>query len=288
VVRTQFRRSPRGFTLVELLVVIAIIAVLIGLLLPAVQMVRESAARTQSANNLHQMGIALNTCAEANDGHVPPWAGLWPVVNEDGRFFWFLLPYLEETSLFLADFGTSPPNWENFNPGTAQFIKTYYAPLDPSHPGNNAQISYCCNADFFVTNVGARYPSSFEPKGTTNQILIFEEFSKKTVTGFFTITYYWYATTPAQNASSMNGGGSPEASVTFAAQYNNLPSYGGANAFTAAGVLVCLGDGSTRLMGPSANNSYPYPGGTSGNIQTTFAWACDPLATAPPPTDGSW
>jgi prepilin-type N-terminal cleavage/methylation domain-containing protein/prepilin-type processing-associated H-X9-DG protein len=109
---TTHRRLRRGFTLVELLVVIAIIAVLIGLLLPAVQKARAAAAQAQCANNLRQIGLAMQNY-HADYQCLPPGVARTGRGQPSNATYWsyFILPYIEQDALAHSIPLVQYPNW---------------------------------------------------------------------------------------------------------------------------------------------------------------------------------
>jgi prepilin-type N-terminal cleavage/methylation domain-containing protein/prepilin-type processing-associated H-X9-DG protein len=121
--------KKRGFTLIELLVVIAIIAILIGLLLPAVQKVREAAARATCQNNLKQLGLAFHNFHDPNNG-LP--FNIRPSAASTVRVRWatFTLPYIEQDNIFRQYDQTI--NWHLQTNLTGQRIKTFECPSAPN------------------------------------------------------------------------------------------------------------------------------------------------------------
>jgi prepilin-type N-terminal cleavage/methylation domain-containing protein len=270
--RIKLFRKQRAFTLIELLVVIAIIAVLIALLLPAVQKVREAAARSQSSNNLRQIGLAAHNCND-NFQEMPLVSGPWKGVAAGTAtqavhrsIFFALLPYIEQDNLYKLAQNTTAVV-------TNVLVKTYASPADFTGNGSTGGASYAANWQLFQQTLSttpaafqayAAIPRSF-PDGTSN-VIMFGEVYQQCNTG--TTNFRAWAATGAWNdgrVATFNRLATINPAVLNTtttgllfqtAPRNNVAPPAGCNAMLAqtphsGGMLVTLGDASVRsVQGP--------------------------------------
>jgi prepilin-type N-terminal cleavage/methylation domain-containing protein len=258
--KLNFRSRSRGFTLIELLVVIAIIAVLIGLLLPAVQKVREAAARAQSMNNLKQQSLALHNCNDTH-GRLPAAVGFfpgngwtdsqWGTPAAHGTLQYYLLPFMEGDNIYQNTQG-----WSFNSYGTV--VKPYLSPGDRTLPADNLAwdgrggISYASNWFVFGGNGNggsqAAIPRTFVD-GTSNTIVFGERYCicRRGLSG--EVQHIW-----GHDGADVG----PGASYLSPSFWNtNLPQLKPTDAqcnpallqtLFSSGALVGLGDGSVRSV----------------------------------------
>ena len=302
------KASSRGFTLVELLVVIAIIGILVSLLLPAVQAAREAARRSQSSNNLRQIGEALHN---ANDvcGHLPPLFGTYPPVKDWNHVYtngaeggawgplpYLILPWLEQGNIHppsTIPYGKGRyPDWSAGSPAAySHVLKVYINPSDPSIASDGsyqgiAHAGYACNAQVFgrCDRNGSLISYWFTDKGLGGGPELSKSFPDGTSSTIFFTEKYGKCNPQRSPAFEWNGTwwdygwctdptwylGSPFFACDYFGTYPNAIGPGSkfqaapiatspvcdpalAQAPRSGGILVLMGDASTRIVSPTVD-----------------------------------
>lgn len=258
----KLKTTRKGFTLVELLVVIAIIAVLMSLLLPAVQKVREAAARTRSQNNLKNLGTAIHNYASSAGNSMPPTFGTGSGPVGDASFFFCLLPQLEQENLY-REFLATPISQSL----AVKSLPVLMADLDATQNRTMALTSYATNQLVFPggevggtsTIVSAKNGKRLTElrAGTSNLVFLMERAAQS---NNMSTQHYWYWA----NITLMPN---PQAVPPFQVAPpkdqidDSLPT-----AFSASGLHVLMGDSSVRAVSTSVK---PDVWTTANNPDTT-------------------
>jgi prepilin-type N-terminal cleavage/methylation domain-containing protein/prepilin-type processing-associated H-X9-DG protein len=288
----RLRSSCRAFTLIELLVVIAIIAILIGLLLPAVQKVREAAARMKCSSNMRQVAIALHSCHDTNG--VFPMGQYNNFYANDGPFIrgcWVIptLPFMEQQALYQNYANSNTANgWALLATGKSTIVPPLVCPTDPSSPKTTTQDGNTTTAGIFEvqglhTNVvvcagstgygnGLLTNGIFYVKskmkipgigdGTSNtlmlsEILVVPDAGANDLRGRYANSWYgnsWFSTLYPPNTTVPDGVGYQGVSTVKAPSTSNTGNpYLSARSGHTNGVNVTMADGSTRFVSNSVN-----------------------------------